>query len=120
NGDLTRPEPLVRIDRFEAPMSDKRAWERYNQGLPVVRFDPLAPDELHRLAATINVEFPGQAAVNAPLASGRQATPGQHNWIPTGPRNVGGRVRALAVDPNDPNILYAGPASGGVHKSLDN
>ncbi len=43
----------------------------------------------------------------------------RHNWIPRGPRNVGGRVRCLAVDPNDPRVIYAGPASGGVYKSMD-
>jgi photosystem II stability/assembly factor-like uncharacterized protein len=40
-------------------------------------------------------------------------------WYPIGPRNVNGRVKALAVDPTDPNILYAGAASGGVWKSSD-
>lgn len=43
----------------------------------------------------------------------------QHNWVPTGPRNVGGRVRALAVHPTDPRTMYAGPASGGVYRTTD-
>jgi hypothetical protein len=44
----------------------------------------------------------------------------RHNWIPIGPRNVGGRVRALAIaPPPNGNTMYAGTASGGVWKTLD-
>jgi len=35
-------------------------------------------------------------------------------WQSIGPENRGGRTNALAVDPNDPNIIYAGSASGGL------
>jgi photosystem II stability/assembly factor-like uncharacterized protein len=38
-------------------------------------------------------------------------------WTPIGP--PGGAVRALAVDPVDPRIVYAGTAGGGVFKSVD-
>jgi hypothetical protein len=40
-------------------------------------------------------------------------------WYPIGPRNVNGRVKALAVHPTDPDTVYAGAASGGVWKSVD-
>jgi len=40
-------------------------------------------------------------------------------WYPLGPRNVNGRVKALAVHPTDPDTVYAGAASGGVWKSTD-
>jgi photosystem II stability/assembly factor-like uncharacterized protein len=40
-------------------------------------------------------------------------------WFPIGPRNVNGRVKALAVHPTAPNTVYAGAASGGVWKSVD-
>jgi photosystem II stability/assembly factor-like uncharacterized protein len=40
-------------------------------------------------------------------------------WFPIGPRNVNGRVKALAVHPTNPDIVYAGAASGGVWKSVD-
>ncbi|MEM7038125.1 MAG: hypothetical protein AAF570_14165 [Bacteroidota bacterium] len=38
-------------------------------------------------------------------------------WYSIGPRNIFGRVRCLAVDPNDDEIVYAGAASGGVWKT---
>jgi photosystem II stability/assembly factor-like uncharacterized protein len=40
-------------------------------------------------------------------------------WYSIGPRNVNGRVKALAVHPTNPNIVYAGAASGGVWKTTD-
>ncbi len=40
----------------------------------------------------------------------------QDTWKNIGPYNQGGRTNALAVDPNDPNIVYAGSASGGLWK----
>lgn len=40
-------------------------------------------------------------------------------WFPAGPTNIGGRVTALDVDPNDHNIIYIGAALGGVLKSTN-
>ena len=41
------------------------------------------------------------------------------SWKEAGPIDVGGRTRALAVDVNNPNIIIAGGASGGIWKSTD-
>jgi len=38
----------------------------------------------------------------------------------SGPRNVGGRTRALAVDMTNENIILAGGTTGGMWKSMDN
>ena len=40
-------------------------------------------------------------------------------WLPVGPRNINGRIRALAIHPLNANILYAGAADGGVWKTTD-
>ena len=40
-------------------------------------------------------------------------------WLPIGPRNINGRIRALAIHPANANILYAGAADGGVWKTTD-
>lgn len=40
-------------------------------------------------------------------------------WIPLGPGNIGGRTRALIIDPVEPRIMYAGGVSGGVWKSVN-
>ena len=41
------------------------------------------------------------------------------SWVNVGPLNVGGRVTALGVDPNDPNHVWLGSAAGGVFVSGD-
>ncbi|MDZ7362597.1 MAG: T9SS type A sorting domain-containing protein [candidate division KSB1 bacterium] len=40
-------------------------------------------------------------------------------WKLAGPTNIGGRVSALAFNPKDSRIVYAGAATGGVFKSVD-
>jgi hypothetical protein len=72
---------------------------------------------LRRSTMGVAVRRPGEAETVA--TGGRAPVAGAHNWVPIGPRNVGGRVRCLAIDPTDPRIMYAGPASGGIFKSRD-
>ncbi len=39
------------------------------------------------------------------------------NWKYLGPDNVGGRCRAIVINPENPNIVYAAGVSGGLWKS---
>jgi len=41
------------------------------------------------------------------------------SWSFAGPDNRGGRTRALLIDRNDNNVLYAGGVMGGVFKSIN-
>ena len=41
------------------------------------------------------------------------------NWTELGPDNVGGRTRALLIDKDNSNIMYAGSVSGGLWKSTN-
>jgi hypothetical protein len=43
---------------------------------------------------------------------GRLTQPDQWSWL--GPRNVGGRTRAIAFDPADPDRVWAGSVAGGL------
>lgn len=51
----------------------------------------------------------------------KNAQPGGKNfndrWQSVGPQNVGGRTLALAFHPTDPDIIFAGSASGGLWKT---
>ncbi|HVE55923.1 MAG TPA: hypothetical protein VNB22_03780, partial [Pyrinomonadaceae bacterium] len=40
-------------------------------------------------------------------------------WSPLGPGNVGGRTRALLVDPTTPNTMFAAGVAGGIWKSTN-
>ncbi|MCZ7557341.1 MAG: T9SS type A sorting domain-containing protein [Bacteroidia bacterium] len=40
-------------------------------------------------------------------------------WRSLGPGNIAGRVRAIAFRPDDPNVVFAGGASGGIFKSTN-
>ncbi|MBK6526467.1 MAG: T9SS type A sorting domain-containing protein [Crocinitomicaceae bacterium] len=41
------------------------------------------------------------------------------SWLDQGPDNVGGRTRAILVDKNDVNHVYAGSGSGGLFESFN-
>jgi len=38
-------------------------------------------------------------------------------WQSIGPHNIGGRTLAIAINPRNPNTIYAGSASGGLWRS---
>lgn len=40
-------------------------------------------------------------------------------WQERGPFNIAGRVMSVALDPTDPNLIWAGSAGGGLWKSAD-
>jgi len=40
-------------------------------------------------------------------------------WKWLGPGNVGGRTRAMVINPVDPDVMYAGGVAGGVWKTTD-
>ncbi|HWQ31994.1 MAG TPA: BACON domain-containing carbohydrate-binding protein [Blastocatellia bacterium] len=40
-------------------------------------------------------------------------------WTPLGPGNVGGRTRALLIDPTNPDVIYAAGVTGGVWKTTN-
>ncbi len=45
--------------------------------------------------------------------------PTQSTWTPLGPGNIGGRTRAILINPQDANVMYAAGVSGGVWKSTN-
>ncbi len=56
-----------------------------------------------------------QAQTLKQVAGKRRAAP----WVFAGPTNIGGRISDVAFDPQEPNTVYAGAATGGVFKSID-
>ncbi len=58
---------------------------------------------------------PGHGAGKAAAASPFDG----RTWQEIGPRNIAGRVLSVAFDPNDPDVLWAGSAGGGLYRSGD-
>ncbi len=46
-------------------------------------------------------------------------SPNALTWTQLGPGNIGGRIRAIAVHPTDPNTVYIGAVAGGVWKTVN-
>ena len=40
-------------------------------------------------------------------------------WVFRGPLNIGGRISAVAMHPENPQLIYVGAASGGIFKTVD-
>lgn len=62
--------------------------------------------------------IPRHAYDIAAAEASRLPTTGRR-WQPLGPTNIGGRIVGLALDPQQPDTLYAAAASGGLWRSRD-
>jgi len=85
--------------------------ERYLQALVRMRFMPQ-----YSTARRAVLPSRGELALRGVTLD---ETAGLSGWTPLGPGNVGGRTRALVIDPHQPRTLYAGGVAGGVWKSID-
>ena len=84
-----------------------------------------SPDGFELIAQqTVNF-FTGKVEVSDVLRAQKEVASLQNRkslgltWEEQGPDNVGGRTRAILVDRNDDNILYAGSVTGGLFKSTN-
>jgi hypothetical protein len=66
----------------------------------------------------VEMDFGPGGPPECQIGPGPVITPGC-NWTCLGPRNINGRVRALAIHPADGNILVAGTGTGGVWLTRD-
>ncbi|HKQ76041.1 MAG TPA: hypothetical protein VJ810_20270, partial [Blastocatellia bacterium] len=48
-----------------------------------------------------------------------EVDPTQATWTPLGPGNIGGRTRAILINPQNANMMYAAGVSGGVWKTTN-
>jgi hypothetical protein len=81
-------------------------WERYDAARERMRRMQRYATAAGRLMA------PGEPAAEA-------AAEAALSWTELGPGNIGGRTRALVIDPVQPRTMYAAGVSGGVWKSVD-
>jgi hypothetical protein len=108
-------------ERFDEP---EKAAEFYlrkrtqdTNGIPVEKY-LAAIEHIKRMpqySTLLDRKFPSQIEIDA--ARARELSLGA--WTQLGPGNVGGRTRALAVHPTNPNIMYAAGVAGGIWKTTD-
>ncbi|MBI3195645.1 MAG: T9SS type A sorting domain-containing protein [Ignavibacteriae bacterium] len=94
-------EPLVHISHQSAGLDND--WFMSQRSYP--------KNEIPRNALT-----KAKLQMNAFRATANNST---GSWTLVGPSNIGGRITAVLIHPTDPNIVYAGSASGGVWLSTD-
>jgi len=116
-GPVTELERYAEMDRIVrqgcAVKPMLRAWQSAHERLAPFTVEP---DPNWRLRAA-------EVARSMPVASarsGRSAASGADGgWTSLGPTNQAGRVRSIAIDPRDENVVYVAAAGGGVWKTID-
>lgn len=104
------PGPMAREKAAELGETDSP--EAATEALATMRGEAMSSAGVKYLLARQQIQQMLQQSPIAPGAFDRE-------WESLGPTDVGGRVRALAIDPKNPNVLYAGGIAGGVWKSED-
>ena len=109
-GDANAPR-----ERYDEPLKarDFFALKRAPVGkttIPVERYR-IARDQMTRMGlySTRSGAFASRRSGGLGAAAGTVVG----TWNPLGPGNVGGRTRALAINPSTPAIMYAGGVAGG-------
>ena len=62
---------------------------------------------------------PLRPTVDAAGAAAATVKPPFRKWQYLGPGNIGGRTRALVIDPVEPQVMFAGGVSGGVWRTTN-
>ncbi|HEV2880956.1 MAG TPA: carboxypeptidase regulatory-like domain-containing protein [Pyrinomonadaceae bacterium] len=103
--------------------------ERYFTALAKIKNMPQFSTALNKVVAAKDTRM-GKSA-ETQKSAGKNARDAQPNlvgdqqggalgtWEDIGPGNVGGRSRALLVNPVDPNIMYTAGVAGGIWKSTN-
>jgi hypothetical protein len=111
-----------------------RQWERRHKTSPGARAD--SPQEAQDFFVTQRVpggSGPLDYGLYTPAIFQMQQNPGYvgpgqaigrssgpvNSWSFLGPGNVGGRTRALIIDPTNSSVMYAAAVAGGVWKSTN-
>jgi len=105
---LAKGQKHLPVEKYLAAKEQMKSMHRYDSGLG--RF--LTQDEHlqnQQLSAAI------ASGVAAPTNTANLLT----SWQFLGPDNIGGRTRAIIVDPANSQVMYSAAVAGGVWKSTD-
>lgn len=96
--------------KMKAPLIEwARTWDMDEYGRLPTSTDFLKAAE-QRAQLTSQTVRGGRGEASTRLAAGISST----QWTEIGPDNIGGRIRAIVIDPRNANRIYIGAATGGV------
>ena len=112
--------------RYDEPGAAMEHFWRKRRG-PTTDHDPIAAyqkarrhiDRMARYSTRLGAQLPNRSRSQRASVDKRTAAPAIATWNFLGPGNIGGRTRTLAINPDQPQIMYAGGVSGGVMKTVD-
>lgn len=107
--------------RFDAPgeAAEFYARKRLAPGMRQIPVERLLAGYAQMQAMPQYASASGQTYNNAADLKMRAPDAVLASWTALGPGNIGGRTRALVIDPNTPSTMYAGGVGGGVWKTLN-
>jgi photosystem II stability/assembly factor-like uncharacterized protein len=114
NTDLQRQRAAYRSLFLKGDKGVIPDWARFKAIDHACELDKKAKDDKRQKVAGV-VLVPPVPGQNPLLPT----SGGDGIWQTLGPDNVGGRTRALAVHPQNPDIMYAGAVSGGIWKTTN-
>lgn len=123
-----RPEAFDRPGEAQAFARTKRLGDPHGRELARLGVDPPALydrarveiERLPRYASRLGRALePGELARDLGDLRQRAGAMNFGAWEPLGPGNIGGRTRALLIDPDNAQVMVAGGVSGGVWKTTD-
>lgn len=98
---LTADAPRVKVGRYEKKQAPSE-WFFRQRSYPLGTIDPAL-----------------RAASLEQARALKAATESAAIWVQRGPSNIGGRITTMTINRQNPSILYAGGADGGVLRSTD-
>jgi hypothetical protein len=115
---LPKGEKMIPTDRYFTAKDKIKRMKRYSS-----RKKAALPSVMQSASANSgwgDPLLPGFTGDGHGTGDGSAATSGTlGTWQALGPGNVGGRTRAILIDPSNPNTMYAAGVAGGVWKSTD-
>jgi Fibronectin type III domain len=105
-------QDLYLLKRSPGVVFDRTGGERHVLGL-----QPLSFSRYRTAIARASRLDRYSTASGGKVASGPNVALG--TWTALGPGNIGGRTRAILIDPTDANVMYAAGVAGGVWKSTN-
>jgi photosystem II stability/assembly factor-like uncharacterized protein len=102
----------IKLDHSE----DTFSREATQQGRAEYFFKMLRDPSINQIPKNI---FSKERQFLESLNTKRKGVNDPFEWKEVGPNDIGGRTRAVALDPRNPDIILAGGVSGGLWKSND-